>query len=217
MAAEKITEKYKHVIWDWNGTILDDSKLCAEIINNILAKRNLPPITLEEYRQKFTFPVIDYYKAVGLDVSGNNFEIMSHEFIDDYESNKLNCNLFPGAKELLEHFKKHNITQSVLSAYSQHTLEEVINHFGLSNYFIKLVGLNNIYAASKLDNGIKWIKELNINPKEVLMIGDTLHDYEVANEMGIDCVLFSGGHQAKEKLEAANIAVIMSHLQLLRQ
>lgn len=213
----KITEKYKHVIWDWNGTILDDSKLCTEIINNILVKRNLPPITLEEYKKIFTFPVINYYKAVGLDISGNNFEIMSHEFINEYESKKLNCSLFHGAKELLEHFAKNDLSQSVLSAYSQYTLEEIVNHFGLSKYFVKLVGLNNIYAASKLENGIKWIKELSINPKEVLMIGDTLHDYEVAQEMGIDCVLFSGGHQAKGKLEAANSQVIMSHLELLAE
>jgi len=217
LTAEKIIKKYKHVIWDWNGTILDDSKLCTEIINTILTKRNLPPITLEEYRQKFTFPVIDYYKAVGLDVTGNNFETMSHEFINEYEAKKLNCGLFKGAVELLEYFTKHNLSQSVLSAYSQHTLEEIINYFGLTKYFVKLVGLNNIYAASKLENGIKWIKELCINPKEVLMIGDTLHDYEVAYEMGIDCVLFSGGHQAKEKLETLNIPVIVSHLQLLRQ
>lgn len=215
MTSKKITENYKHVIWDWNGTILDDVNLCTEIINNILTKRNLPTVTVEKYKDIFTFPVINYYKDVGLDISGNNFEIMSHEFINEYESKKLNCSLFPGAKELLKHFKKHNLSQSVLSAYSQHTLEEIVNHFDLSNYFIKLVGLNNIYAASKLDNGIKWIKELNINPKEVLMIGDTLHDYEVACEMGIDCILFSGGHQSKAKLQAANIPVIVSHLKLL--
>ena len=215
MTSKNITENYKHVIWDGNGTILDDVNLCTEIINNILTKRNLPTVTVERYKDIFTFPVINYYKEVGLDISGNNFEIMSHEFINEYESKKLDCSLFPGAKELLDYFKTHNLSQSVLSAYSQHTLEEVINHFGLSNYFIKLVGLNNIYAASKLDNGIKWIKELNINPKQVLMIGDTLHDYEVAYEMGIDCILFSGGHQSKEKLEQENISVISSHFELI--
>ena len=214
MTAQEIIKKYKHVIWDWNGTLLDDVQLCVDIINHILEKRNLKTLTVEKYKDIFTFPVVEYYKTAGLDVSGNNFEIMSHEFIDEYESRKLDCPLFKGGKEVLELFKKHNLTQSVLSAYSQHTLEEIINHFGLSNYFIKLVGLNNIYAASKLENGKKWIKELNVNPKEVLMLGDTLHDLEVAEEMNVDCILFSGGHQSKEKLSVSGIKVIESHYDL---
>ena len=215
MTAQEIIKKYKHVIWDWNGTLLDDVQLCVDIINHILEKRNLKPLTVERYKNIFTFPVVDYYGAAGLDVSGNNFEIMSHEFIGEYESRKLDCSLFKGGREVLELFNKNNLTQSVLSAYSQHTLEEIINHFGLTNYFIKLVGLNNIYAASKLENGKKWIKELNLNPKEVLMFGDTLHDLEVAKEMGIDCILFSSGHQSKEKLSASGIKVIKSHFDLI--
>ena len=214
MTAEEIITKYKHVIWDWNGTLLDDVQLCADIINHILEKRNLKPLTVEKYKDIFTFPVVDYYKAAGLDVSGTNFEVMSHEFINEYESKKLDCNLYEGGKEVLEFFRENNLSQSVLSAYSQHTLEEIINHFELTHYFVKLVGLNNIYAASKLENGKKWIKELNINPKEVLMFGDTLHDLEVAEEMGIDCILFAGGHQSKEKLIASGTKVIISHYDL---
>lgn len=215
MTAEKIIQNYKHVIWDWNGTLLDDVQLCVEIINNILRKRNLKPLTLEKYKDVFTFPIIDYYKASGIDVSGDNFKIISHEFIDEYELRKLECSLFKGGREVLEYFREHNLTQSVLSAYSQNTLEEIVNHFGLTNYFIKLVGLNNIYAASKLENGKKWINELDINPKEVIMFGDTLHDLEVAEEMGVDCILFYCGHQSKEKLSASNISVISSHSELL--
>lgn len=215
MTAEIISQKYKHVIWDWNGTILDDVKLCTDIINGILTKRNLPPLTLEKYKEVFTFPVIDYYKAAGLDISGNNFEIMSHEFINEYESKKLNCSIFKGSLEILELFRNKNISQSVLSAYSQHTLEETIKYFNLDAYFIKLVGLNNIFAASKTENGKKWIKELNINPSEVIMFGDTLHDFEVSREMGVDCILFSGGHQSKEVLASSGTMVFNSHLELL--
>lgn len=214
MKAEEIVKVYKHVIWDWNGTLLDDVQLCADIINQILKKRNLPPLSVQKYKDIFTFPVVDYYKEAGLDISGDNFEIMSHEFIDEYELQKLNCRLFDGSKKLLEFINESNLTQSVLSAYSQKTLEEIIDHFNLSHYFIKLVGLNNIYAASKLENGRKWIRDLEINPKEVLMFGDTLHDLEVAREMGVDCILFSGGHQSHSKLSASGIKVIKSHFDL---
>lgn len=191
---------YKHVIWDWNGTLFEDVELCCGIMNGLLSRRSMPAITVEKYRDVFTFPVKDYYKKLGHDISDANWEILSHEFINEYESNKYNCGLYEGAADVLDYIAQKGISQSVLSAYSQKTLDELIAHFGLSKYFIKLVGLDNIYAESKLNNGIKWMKELGHSKGEVLLIGDTVHDWEVANEIGADSLLIANGHQAKNKL-----------------
>lgn len=191
---------YKHVIWDWNGTLFSDVELCCDIMNNLLSRRGMSKITLETYRKIFTFPVKDYYRIAGHDISDENWEILSHEFISEYEQRKDECSLFDKAENVLQHIKSKNISQSVLSAYSQHTLEEMIEHYGLRKYFVKLIGLDNIYATSKLANGIKWMNELGIDNKEVLMIGDTEHDFEVANGIGADSLLISSGHQNYEKL-----------------
>jgi phosphoglycolate phosphatase len=111
-------------------------------------------------------------------------------------------------------FKSKGIKQSVLSAYSQHTLEEMINRFELSQYFIRLVGLDNIYAASKLENGILWMNELGHSEGEVLLIGDTVHDCEVANHIKADSLLISNGHQTKNELLKCN-AVLVDNLKEL--
>ena len=50
-------ERTKHVIWDWNGTLLDDAVLCVEVMNVVLARRKLPPLTAERYADRFRFPV----------------------------------------------------------------------------------------------------------------------------------------------------------------
>jgi phosphoglycolate phosphatase len=199
-----------HIIWDWNGTLLNDVFLCCDIMNNILKRRNMPQISLEEYRTVFTFPVRNYYKKVGLDVSDENWEILSHEFMDEYEKRKYECNLFENAREILVMFSNLGISQSILSAYSQHTLEEIVAKFEIDVHFNKLVGLDNIYAASKLENGKKWMKELSHNAHEVLLIGDAVHDYEVANEIGADCLLISSGHQVKENLLNCDCSIIDS-------
>ena len=57
--------RYKHIIWDWNGTPLDDRWLCIEAIINTLTKRNMNTITDNEYVELFCFPVKDYYKKLG--------------------------------------------------------------------------------------------------------------------------------------------------------
>jgi phosphoglycolate phosphatase-like HAD superfamily hydrolase len=42
----------------------------------------------------------------------------------------------------------------------------------------------------------------------VLFVRDTVHDYEIAKEMGTDCVLVACGHQPKEKLEMCGVQVL---------
>ena len=126
------------------------------------------------------------------------------------ESRKYDFGLYPNVREVLNLIKQLGVSQSVLSAYSQHTLEELIDHFDLTKYFIRLIGLDNIYAESKIHNGIKWMKELGHIEGDVLLIGDTVHDFEVADEIGADCLLISEGHQAKNSLLECGVPVIDS-------
>lgn len=208
-------KKYKHILWDWNGTLFNDVVLCADIMNNILKRRDMGEITLEKYRNVFDFPVRNYYEAVGFtNLTDELFHDLSVEFIEEYESRKLTFGLSNGAVEILDKINKQGLEQSVLSAYSQKTLEEIVEHFGISKYFIGLAGLDNIYAASKVENGRNWMKKLNLNRGEALMVGDTLHDKEVADEIGADSVLLSSGHQAKGRLLQSGVPVIDSLVDL---
>lgn len=208
-------KKYKHIIWDWNGTLFDDVFLCCDIMNALLSRRSMQQITLDTYRNVFTFPVKEYYKDVGHDVSDENWEILSYEFINEYEARKNECTLFTDALIVLDYIRNLGLSQSVLSAYSQNTLEEMIDHFGLSKFFIRLIGLDNIYAESKMHNGRKWMQELGYPKGEVLLIGDTVHDCEVAHEIGADSILIAQGHQAKSKLIVCTSTVINSLKDLL--
>lgn len=201
---------YKHIIWDWNGTLLNDIELCKDIINEIIIEHGLPKLSLEDYREIFTFPVKEYYRKAGLPVDNGSFEKLGKDFISMYESRKYNCSLFPKAEAVLSEIKKAGIKQSVLSAYSQEMLDEFIGHFNLTHYFEKLVGLDNIYATSKLENGKKWMAELGLSKGEALMIGDTLHDCDVAFGMGADSLLIAAGHQNREKLSVCRGTILNS-------
>ncbi|MCX6282944.1 MAG: hypothetical protein NTW31_01715 [Bacteroidetes bacterium] len=87
---------YKHIIWDWNGTLLDDAWLCVEVMNGMLEKRGLEKVSLDFYRSVFTFPVRDYYEKLGYDFEKEPFEEVGMEFmvLDNQSSrpgNKTNC------------------------------------------------------------------------------------------------------------------------------
>ena len=205
---------YKHIIWDWNGTLLNDVDFCRKIINRILNKNNLPELSLERYKEIFTFPVQDYYKAAGLDFQKISFEILGKDFMDKYESQKLTCSLHENVVEVLSAIHEKGIKQSVLSAYLHDNLVSILDHYNLTQYFDNIVGFDNIYAGSKTHLGLKLIEELGIDNNQVLFIGDTLHDADVAKAMGVNSILIANGHQSKEKLIIDSNLVLNNIFQL---
>ena len=205
---------YKHVIWDWNGTLLNDVDFCCRIINRILVENNLPVLSLKKYREIFTFPVQNYYQAAGLDFTITSFEILGKDFIDEYESKKLTCSLFEYAEIVLSGIHKKGIGQSVLSAYLHDNLVSILDHYNLTKYFDNVIGLDNIYAGSKTHLGLSLVEQLNLPKKQILFIGDTLHDAEVAEAMGVHSILIANGHQVKEKLMGNNRFILNDLLSL---
>jgi len=189
-------EKYKHIIWDWNGTIFNDLELSHDIICKLMVQYGIRSISLNEYKDAFTIPVRNYYEKIGFDFEKESFEIVGRKWMDEYERRKFECGIYPGIIPVLNKIKSLSIHQSILSAYSQHTLDEIVEYFKLKEYFRYVVGLDNIYAASKLHLGVNLMKEIGKKRGEVLLIGDTIHDLEVASEIGADCVLLSSGHQS---------------------
>jgi len=203
-----ISENIKTIIWDWNGTLLDDIDLCISAINRLLAKRNLALLNTVKYREVFSFPVKNYYEEVGFDFAREPFEIPAQEFIDIYNREVFSCGLHQGAKKILEHFHQSGKQQIVLSAMEQTALETTLHHHQIDEYFDEISGLNNHYAASKLENGKALIKRWKLNPDGICLIGDTVHDFEVAQSLGCQCILIADGHQSEERLLATGSIVL---------
>ena len=200
-------DKYKHVIWDWNGTVLDDLDLCVDVANNLFRKKNIPTLTVEKYKSIFTIPVKNYYIAAGFNFENESFEIVGKEWMDEYEDRKYECSLHSGLLEVMEKIKNKGIEQSLLSAYKQDKLNDMVEKFNLSQYLSHIVGLDNIYAAGKLHLGKNLMEKLGNGHGETLMIGDTVHDYDVAKEIGSDCILIAAGHQDFNTLSNAGAEV----------
>jgi phosphoglycolate phosphatase len=192
---------YEVILWDWNGTLLSDSEFCSTIINGMLRRRGLPERSLEEHARLFDFPVIVYYERVGFDLDNEPFEVASQEFIDAYYSGVQDCSLKPGSNEVLGSLKQAGYRQLILSASHQDHLENQVTHYGLRTHFEELLGIDTVHAPGKTGRGREWIEEVAIDPARVLLVGDTVHDSEVAEKMGIECWLVAGGHHPLCRLE----------------
>jgi len=151
--------------------------------------------------------VSDYYAKAGLDLEKYSFEQLGKEWMDEYQSRRLEAILFSGVEEILQTIYANGIEQSILSAYKQDTLLELVNHFNLRHFFTYLTGLDHIYATSKIELGKDLMKKLNQHNSNVLLIGDTIHDFDAAQEMNAGCILVADGHQSKEKLAGCGVDV----------
>jgi phosphoglycolate phosphatase len=196
--------RFKHVIWDWNGTLLDDAWLCLEVINRQLAQRQLPIVTSAGYQEAFGFPIRDYYHRLGFEFGDELFEDVALEFIDDYERHRAECRLQPQVLGILDRVDAAGCGQSILSMYQQDALLEVTSTFGIATRMQHIVGLDTHYAVSKLDIGRRLIEQINCPVARIALIGDTDHDSEVATALGISCALVPGGHQASHRLAECN-------------
>lgn len=201
-------KKYTHIIWDWNGTLMDDAWLCNEIMNGMLARRGLAAVTLAQYGEIFDFPVRDYYQRAGWDFSIVPFETLSDEFIAEYIRRLTECPLREGAEQALSRAAQAGLTQSVLSAAKQSLLEQLAAHYDLTAHFESLHGINDHHAGGKLEMAKSWLARSGRDPGMMLLVGDTVHDHEVAQELGVDCVLVYSGHMSRARLEATGARVV---------
>jgi phosphoglycolate phosphatase len=209
-------KKYRHIVWDWNGTLLDDAWLCADVMNGMLSQRNLPPITLSRYREIFDFPVKDYYRKLGFDFDKEPFETVGMDFMILYNRRQKECRLHAGAMQALEKIRSKGYLQSILSARQENELRKEVVSLDVSRYFENVLGLDDHYAHGKTDVGIRLLGAIAIPLSRLLFIGDTRHDAEVAKELGIDCILIPNGHQSEERIKGCGYPLAFSYEQLLK-
>ena len=208
--------KYKHIIWDWNGTLIDDRVFCIEIMNEVLKKRNMKLMTEDWFLDNFCFPVKEYYLKLGFDFNKESFDISGTEFIDKYMERCHELQLHQGAIEILQYVKSLGIAQSLLSASSQVMLNEILSNHDINDYFKEILGTDNHYAYGKEALTKKWIEGLNYDAKEVLFIGDTIHDKDIANTIGSDCFLIPKGHVSRIRLEKTGAPIFENLNELLQ-
>jgi phosphoglycolate phosphatase len=202
------------IVWDFNGTLLNDMQVCIDCMNRMLRQRNLPPVDLERYREVFTFPVKDYYLSLGFDFEKEPFEVPAHQFIDHYRENLHLAPLHNEAEEMLKYFHEKNFRQVILSAMEQEFLEETLSSKGILQYFDRVCGITNHLGEGKLAMAKELLAAMDEDPRDIWLIGDTIHDYEVAEGSGIPCILIANGHQSFERLNNLDCLVLEEISQL---
>ncbi|MEX0595079.1 MAG: hypothetical protein WD512_01175, partial [Candidatus Paceibacterota bacterium] len=82
-------QKYQQIIWDWNGTILDDSNVAHNCICELLRLENKPVIDFEYFRRNIKFPLDKFYVEIGLFDRTSDFLVWEDKFHVLYDNQVL--------------------------------------------------------------------------------------------------------------------------------
>ena len=201
------TRRCSWIIWDWNGTLLDDTCAGLNAFNAQLTKRGCKPITFEFYREHFAFPVKPFYALCGIDHDREDWDRIAREYHDAYarEPKALNRETIAA----LERVKTAGVRQCILSALKQELLDAAIDEAGIRKYFDFTYGSDNLDGGSKTGRARELMRRLCAAGREsrpvrndIVLIGDSIHDKEVADALGVRCILCAQGSHSAERLRA---------------
>ncbi len=200
----------KYIFLDFNGTIIDDVDLCLNLLNEMLKRQHKKTLTREEYKNVFTFPVKVYYERAGIDFKLDSFEKLADEFIAKYQPASMICGLFKGIEQAFEELLHQGYHLVILSASEINNLLEQCHHYNITKYFDAILGIDNIHAESKVGIALEFMKKNHLSGEDILFVGDTLHDLEVAKAIGAEAMLVSCGHQSLGVLKQGGVPIISS-------
>lgn len=195
--------RYKYIFWDFNGTIIDDVHNALGCVNDLLERKKRSPITLSEYYNYVETPIIGFYRHI-LPPEELDFDEISKLFHEDYAKRIADTHLSEGAYELMHSLKEQGAHQYIVTANHIDEVTDLIKKFGVFDCVEQILGANNTLAESKTERAKALFNSLNIHPNDAIFIGDTLHDLETANALGIDYVLVEYGHQGRKLLREHN-------------
>jgi phosphoglycolate phosphatase len=202
--------RYTNVIWDWNGTLLDDVDVCLEIVNEMLAERSVPSLTRCRYRDIFDVPVCLYWERAGIDLKRVDFNEISVEFCTRFERRLHRASLFSAVQPVMKDIRRMGKRHFLLSNTEQRSLERMVRDYGLDGLFDSVRGMPNTLAEGKLGAGRLLMDQFNLDCGSTLVVGDTAHDAEVARRLGTDCILMSTGHHSERRLAESKQPIMRS-------
>ena len=204
----------KHIIWDFNGTLLNDAQLSVDLDNDVFDQIGVPRITLEDYRNNMTMPVRDFYPLVGVDYAKHSYEEIARLWLDEFNQKAVGVGLLPGALDAIKTLHAQGRSQSVLSASYEPSLKKQCDALGLTPYMKDISGLQDESAGKKTEIGQRQLRELGLSGADVVLVGDMLADAHLAQALGADCVLVSWGHNDLKRLQSTGLPVAHSFEEL---
>jgi phosphoglycolate phosphatase-like HAD superfamily hydrolase len=198
----------KHVIWDWNGTLLDDFAITARITIDALDDLGCSGVTEDDIRNHYRRPLPRYFdRLLGRTALSTELKHLGDSYVTRYEAAMHDLPLAADAIDALEAIAPF-ASQSLLSMAPHPQIALLIEHHRLGEHFSLIQGFAGTGHPSKRESLVAHCEALGVAADRCWMIGDTVDDFDAGNPLGIRTVLVTTGMQARAALVATGAPVV---------
>ncbi|MBM4172523.1 MAG: HAD-IA family hydrolase [Ignavibacteria bacterium] len=175
------------IIFDVDGTLAETHDLIFASFNHVAEKYLNKRLSNEEIVALFgpTEEVIlkEWMKE--------NYDDAHTDYFSFYEENHNElANIFPGLQEIVAYIKSKNIPLGIFTGKGRNSASITLKAIGLYDKFDFIMCGDDVAEHKPSPEGINnFIKEFNLEPSRVLMVGDSLHDVIASAESGVKCAL----------------------------
>ena len=153
---------YTHIIWDWNGTLLNDISASLASVNDMLALRGKPPMNIDYYRECISVPIIGFYEKA-FDMENEDYNLIIKQYNEGYLRHLDECKLTDGVVEVIDYFEKQGSKQAVISSSNNNQLIQNVTKYGIFDRFDAVLGAEDFYAGSKIERAENYLKNSGEN------------------------------------------------------
>ena len=208
--------KYRLIVFDWDGTVIDSHSAIAECMQEASRELGLPVPARERATHVIGLGLHDAMRIVAPELPAHRYP----EYIDAYRRNFLaredTMQPFPGMRPLLERLDGER-SLAIATGKSRRGLERALEATGLAHHFRASRCADETRPKPHPAMLLELMGELGFPAAEVLMIGDTSHDLQMAAAAGVDAVAVSYGAHAREGLLACGPRGCVASVEELRQ
>jgi phosphoglycolate phosphatase-like HAD superfamily hydrolase len=202
----------RHIVWDWNGTLLDDNDAVVAAVNAVCARYDRAAISLAQWRTVFRRPISACYEELlSRPLSEADWALIDEAYHREYDNLVADLDLVRDARPALAGWRRGGGTQSLLSMWFHDDLVTLTAKLGVAEEFVRIDGLRDgVGGGSKAAYLKSHLAELDVDPADAVLIGDVADDAVAAASAGIGCVLLTTGISTPEGLAATGAPVVDS-------
>ena len=206
--------KIKNIIFDFDGTLADTSKLIVATMQKSIHDYGLPFRNDEEIKATIGVRLEEIPSILWPSVKG-----IGEYFADIYRRNfqelkdKIPVTLYNGVKETLSGLKEEDCKTAIATSRSHQSVDELVQQLGIRDCFDYLLGGNDVLEGKPNPESIyKILSEMDWEAEKTLMIGDMSVDILMGKNAGIKTCGVTYGNGTRINLEEAGADFIISDI-----
>ncbi|MFI0724603.1 HAD family hydrolase [Streptomyces sp. NPDC021224] len=205
----------RHIVWDWNGTLLVDQPVVLEGVNQALIAVGGHRISMDVYRRVPKRPVKPFYERLaGRALSDDEWHTIDETYHVAYAEHVAEAPLAPDAVSVMKAAADAGLGQSLLSMWPHDDLVPLVDSLGLTKWFGRVDGHRGTCGGEKAEHLIEHVtalkEETGLPAGDLLVVGDTVDDAIAAREAGTACVLLVSDTYDRDLLEEVGVPVVDS-------